>query len=240
MKITEIVYTLLGYLIISIIGCICIVPCIIIACLPERWRFDNRVYYWFVHIVYKGSLFATFLPITIRGREYFPTGPAIFVANHQSALDIPLLGSVVNSHPHVWLFLKRYAKVPIFGFITRRMNIVVDHTGLRKLVGSLEKAVTLIKGKNRHVILFPEGGRHTDGKIHNFFYGFAFLAKELGRPVVPIFMKNVNKAYPPGSFWLHQYPITIIIGKPFMYQQGESEEEFVQRVRAWFVEQAAE
>lgn len=240
MNIIAFVRSVCGYLIMVIIGAFCFVPCFLIALLPARWRYDNRVYYWLVNFFYKGMLFSTFLPIKVKGKENIPTQPAIFVANHQSALDIPLLGSLVNGFPHVWLFLKRYSKIPVLGLIARRMNIVVDHSGLRKLVNSLYEALHLIKGQNRHVMLFPEGGRFNDGRIHNFFYGFAILAKETGRPVVPVMMKNVGKAYPPGSLIFRMYPITLIIGKPFFFGPKETEEEFLQRVHTWFMEQSSE
>jgi 1-acyl-sn-glycerol-3-phosphate acyltransferase len=97
-----------------------------------------------------------------------------------------------------------------------------------------------VQGKNRHVLLFPEGGRYTDNTIHHFFAGFAMLAAETGRPVVPVLLYNVNKVFPPKSFLIHPNPITIIIGKPFIFTENETEEQFITRVRDWFVEQLAQ
>jgi 1-acyl-sn-glycerol-3-phosphate acyltransferase len=232
--------SLFWYLVAGITGAIFIVPCFFIACLPARWRYDNRVYYWLIGLNYKILNWATFLPISVKGKENIPQEPAVLVANHQSSLDIPIFGALVNSHPHIWFFLARFAKIPIFGFIARRMNVVVDHSGLRKLVGSLDEALKIIKQRKSHVLLFPEGGRYIDNKIHNFFYGFAILAKEAGRPVIPVMMYNLNKVYPPGSFLIHYYPIRVIVGSPFNFKPDETEDEFVQRVHAWFVEKTAE
>ena len=232
--------TVVSYLIAGLVGLVCIVPCLVIASFPERIRYDNKIYYWFTNLFYKGTLFATFLPLKVEGKSNIPDEACVFVANHQSSLDVPLLGSVVDCHPHVWLFLQRFAKVPIFGFIARRMNIVVDHSGLRKLVGSIEKTLALIKEKKRHVLIFPEGGRYVDGKIHNFFYGFALIAKKTDRPVVPVMLFNVDKIYPPGSFLVHYYPLKIVIGKPFRFEETESENDFVQRVHSWFISQVSE
>lgn len=229
--------TLFTYFIVGIAMIIAFIPCLFIACLPKRWRFDNRIYYWFTDLVYKAAVYGSLVPVTVEGKENIPQEPAIFVANHQSAFDIPLLGFIVNGAPHVWLFLARYAKVPLFGFIARRMNVVVDHSGLRKLVGSLEKAVGIVKERKSHIMLFPEGGRYIDGEIHSFFYGFAILAQGTGRPVVPVMMHNVGKVYPPYAFLVQPFPIRLVIGKPFIVQNGESEEEFVRRVHAWFLEQ---
>lgn len=231
--------TLFLYSIIVVCGLIFVVPCFIIACLPERWRYDNRLYYWLLGCYYKAVRWAMFVPFTVEGKQQIPSEPAILVANHQSSLDIPVFGSLVNSHPHIWFFLVRFAKIPLLGFIARRMNVVVDHSGLRRLVGSLDKALKIIKERKSHVLLFPEGGRYIDGKIHNFFYGFAILAKETGRPVIPVMIYNLNKVYPPGSFLIHNYPIQVVVGSPFIYRSDETEDEFVQRVHTWFMDKAA-
>ncbi len=228
---------LVGYVIIGILGIICFIPCVVVAALPERWRYDNRVYYWFTNLFYKGAVFATFLPIKIVGLQNISHDSAIIIANHQSAFDIPLVGSLLNGVPHVWLFLKRYTHYPIFGFVMKRMNIVVDHAGLRRLTGSIYQAADVLKKRSAHIVLFPEGGRFIDGSVHKFFSGFALLAEETQRPVIPIIMLQVNKIYPPGSFLLHPYPITIIVGKPFVFEQGETREDFVQRVYAWYEQQ---
>jgi len=239
-KIMLLIRSIFAYVFVGGILFICIIPCFFIASLPARWRYDNPVYFWFINLFYRVINWALFLPITIEGKENLSYDPAIYVANHQSSLDIPLLGSLVNGNPHFWLFWVRFAKIPFFGFILRRMNIVVDPSGLRKLVSSINKALDMVKKTKSHIIIFPEGGRYIDGRVHNFFYGFAILAKKTGRPVIPVAIFNVNKIYPPGAFLLALYPIRIIIGKPFFFQPDETESDFVQRVHAWFIEKTAE
>lgn len=235
-----IIRSLFAYLVVGSAFIVLFIPCSIIACLPVQWRYDNRVYFWCIHIFYRVTNWVLFLPITIEGQEYLTQKPVIYVANHQSSLDIPLLGLLLDGHPHVWLFWLKFAKIPVFGFILRRMNIVVDPRGVRRLVSSIDKALTIIQHTKSHIVIFPEGGRYIDGKIHNFFYGFAILAKETKRPVIPVMMTNVHKVYPPGAFIMHPHPIRIIIGKPFLFLPDEAEHDFVQRVHAWFLEKVAE
>jgi 1-acyl-sn-glycerol-3-phosphate acyltransferase len=231
------IHAFFGYIALGVIGTICFIPCFIVACLPERYRLNSKVYYFFSWLFYRTIVWGTFVPFTIKGKENIPQDPAIIVANHQSALDIPFFGMLVNSHPHIWLFLSRYAKIPIFGFVARRMNVVVDYSGLRKLTGAITEAARLIKGQQRHVLMFPEGGRSIDGKIHRFYYGFVILARETKRPVVPVMMFNLNKVYPPGSFVIHPYPVKIVIGEPFFIGEHETDEAFLERVHNWFVQQ---
>lgn len=232
-KIVLLLRSLFTYIVVGIIIALILIPCFIISCFPARWRYENRVYYWLTNILFKATEFSTFLPVTIEGKEHLPQEPSIFVANHESALDIPFLGSLLNGAPHVWLFYVRYAKIPLLGWMLSRMNVVIDPSGLRKLVSSLDKTVAIIKDKKTHVMIFPEGGRYTDG-IHKFFYGFAVIAKETKRPVVPVMMYNLGKAYPPRAFFIRSYPITLLIGKPFYFRDDETDEDFVKRVHAWF------
>lgn len=231
--------SLASYTIISVLGAFCFIPLFIIACLPERWRYDNAIYYKIIDFFFKCVVLAARVPVQVRGVT-MPHEPAIIIANHQSSFDIPLLGVLMNGYPHVWLFLARFAKIPLFGFVTRRMNIVVDYVSTRRLVGALDEALDIIHSYRSHVILFPEGGRYTDGTIHKFLWGFAILAKKTGRPVVPVLIQNAHKVYPPGSFLVHSHPITLTVGQPFMCQKDESEEAFIQRVHAWFSEKNME
>jgi 1-acyl-sn-glycerol-3-phosphate acyltransferase len=227
----------------SVVGCalfISFFPCFIIACLPIRWRYDNPVYFLFINFFYRISIWSLFLPIIIEGKRFITSQPAIYVANHQSSLDIPLLGSLVNGHPHVWYFWVKFAKIPFFGFILRRMNIIVDPRGLRRLVRSIDKGLEIIKETKSNIMIFPEGGRFLDGKVHKFFHGFGILAQKTKRPVVPVVIYNVNKVYPPGAFLMEPHPIHMVIGKPFYIRPEETEADFVQRVHTWFVEKTAE
>jgi 1-acyl-sn-glycerol-3-phosphate acyltransferase len=218
----------------TLICLIVIVPLLIVASLPKKWRYGNPVYYFFTYIFYKGLVLSTLVPISISGKEHIGQTPAIIIANHQSAFDIPLLGSLLGLRPHVWLFLARYAYVPIFGYITRRMNIVVDHRGLRKLVGAVHRALEVVGDHKSHILIFPEGGRYNDGKIHHFFYGFALLAKATGRPIVPVVMQGAGKVLPPRTFFLHMHPIKITIGEPIYFDKTTPDDKIVSTMQEWF------
>lgn len=227
--------TLLAYSIIGVVSLVFILPCFLIACLPARWRLDNRLFFRLLDWFYKSVFFASFRPVQRIGPENLPQTAAIFVGNHQSALDIPVMGSLCNGFPQVWLVLAYYVDAPVLGFFIRRMFIPVDSAHAGKAARSLLQVYRFIKDHQRHLMIFPEGARFTDGEIHKFFEGFAVLAKKTGRPVVPVFMPNNRFIYPPGSFYIYPGSIKIIIGEPFLYQEGETDEQFTSRVRDWFI-----
>lgn len=182
-------------------------------------------------------LWASCLPITIEGNEHIPNDPAIIVANHSSSFDVALLGSLVNTHPHVWLAMKWLTNFLPFRLLLPRTAVLVDMSSPQKGVRSLIKTINLIKEHAMHVMIFPEGQRHTDGNVHDFYGGFSLLAKKTGFPVVPVRMFNLEKAYPPNTFWMHRHPIKVVVGKPMHMQEGETDTEFKDRVHRWFIQQ---
>lgn len=232
----SIVWNLCSRAVLTVICLIITVPVLIMMLLPEKWRFSKPLY-WLFHFFYWGCLRSTFLPITYIGTEHVPNTPAIFVANHQSSLDIPLVGSLVDSYPHVWVAKEELLELKIIGPILRRIAVLVDMSTPQKAMRSLVRLMDLSQKEHQHVMIFPEGARFTDGLVHDFFLGFAILAKKTKRPVVPVYIDNAYKAYPPDVFWATYVPLTVTVGMPFFFQEEETEEVFSQRVRDWFLAQ---
>ena len=240
MKIALFLKTLVSYVLIGLSCLVFMLPAMLIACLPARYRYDNRIFFFLAYCFYKCIVYAPLNKVTIKGKENLPKEPAIFVANHQSSFDIPLLGSLCGMFPHVWLVLEYYIKTPVLGFFIRRMFISVDSSNPAKAARSLIQVYRFLNGKKRHLLIYPEGGRFNDGTIHHFFVGFAVIARKTGRPVIPVFMPNNGKIFPPYSFLIYSYPVVSIVGEPMYIKEDETDVAFVARVRQWFVEMNAQ
>ncbi len=218
-----------------IISLFLVPPLMLCITLPERYRY-NRLLFILLSLCYKALCYSLFLPIKIKGKKnLLKEQPMIIAANHQSALDIPLLGLIIGSHPHIWLVLAHYTHTPILGFLIRQIFISVQKDSPQSAAKSVIKLLKLAQKTAGHIIIFPEGGRFIDGSIHPFFAGFALLAKKTGRPVVPVFMPNNGKALYPESLLLKYTCLTIIIGKPFTFELNDTDESFSERVYNWFV-----
>lgn len=215
------------------------VPIVVICMfIPQSVLLKSRIFFWICAFFHWYLTKASLLNITFIGKENLPSEPSIFVANHQSSLDIPILGTLVKTQPHVWLATIDLLKSPILRFIIPKVAVIVDMatpmTGMRTLL----QAIKIVNGDNKlHVMIFPEGGRYDDGQIHDFFSGFVTLAKKTGRSVVPVRFFNLNKAYPRGAFVMQHVPITVVIGKSMKMHEGETDEAFNERVYNWFIEQ---
>ncbi len=237
MDVRTVIRTIVSRFLLLLVMLIGAVPILIFLLLPKRWLHDSKAFYWFTYTFYRLMIKASFLSITYKGAEHVPDGPVIFAANHQSSLDIPLLGVLTKGEPHIWLAKKELMDSPILRIVLPLMSVLIDMSSPLAGMRSLKQVMDMVYEKKRHAMIFPEGGRYTDGTVHDFYGGFVILAKKTGRPVVPVRIFGVHKVYPPDTFWVQKYPITVVVGKPLVYQEGDTDEAFKNRVYQWFIEQ---
>ncbi len=237
---STIIYTIFSRLLLIISLLFLAIPLAICLLLPQKLLVNNRFFSYIAQFFYWFCVKFSFLPITYKGLENLPQDPCIIVANHQSSFDIPLIGYLLKDRIHVWLAWAELAKSPLFKFILPRIAILVDTSSPLRGMRTLMQAINTIKTKPWDLIIFPEGGRYTDNKVHEFFAGFALIAQKTGRPVVPIKIIGVNKVYPPFTFWIYYHPITVIIGTPMIIEEHETIEQFHKRVYTWFLQEHKE
>ena len=78
---------------------------------------------------------------SIEGDEVFEDGKSyMLVANHTSMTDIMLMLIAVKNHPFVFVGKKELAKIPIFGFIYKRVCILVDRSNSKSRYQVFERA----------------------------------------------------------------------------------------------------
>lgn len=207
--------------------------------LPKKNRYDNLFYFAITGFMARLFIWTTFLKIRYINKgdlPRYPEQPAIFVANHTSAIDIPLIDSLLSNYPHVWISKDLYGKIPIFGRLVRAMHITINRESPRKAIQALINAIDRVNQKSRHMIIFPEGTRNSDGVLGSFKEGFAIAAEKLNRPVIPVAIKNLHKAFPKGSIICQSFnnQIEVVIGKPMFIKEDESRADFINRVQDWF------
>lgn len=168
----------------------------------------------------------------------YPGQPSILIMNHTSSLDIYLMEVLLKGYPHVWLSKAAYAKIPFFNILLRRMHIMVDRENARAAGKALVKMYKRVHDKKSHCVLFPEGKRFGDGKIHDFMPGFALLSQKLKRPVIPIYVDNMHNVHPKGQFSIATTEhVSVTVGKPMGQGEGETLDQFISRVKNWFLMQ---
>ena len=125
--------------------------------------------------------------------------PCVFMANHLSFLDGPLLFYIIPQFVRV-ILKKEIFRIPIIGWSMGFVGFVpVDRKGLKSGRRSIERATELIKTKGYSCLIFPEGTRSRDGKMQSFRRGAFFLAINSQAPIVPITIEGTYDLMPKGS-----------------------------------------
>lgn len=128
-----------------------------------------------------------------------PGETAIYCANHQSAMDIPVL--FVHLPVQFRFVAKRSLfNLPFLGWhLTRSGHIPVERQRPREGKRSLDDAADKIRAGSS-VVLFPEGHRSRDGKLLPFKAGSFYLAIQAGVPVVPITLNGTRAVLKPDTY----------------------------------------
>ena len=118
----------------------------------------------------------------------------VLVANHTSMTDIMLMLVLVKNHPFVFVGKKELAQIPIFGFIYKRVCILVDRSNSRSRFQVFERAQKRIQ-QGLSICIFPEGGVPEEHIVLDEFKDGAFrIAIEHQLPIVPmVFFDNKKR-----------------------------------------------
>jgi 1-acyl-sn-glycerol-3-phosphate acyltransferase len=155
---------------------------------------------WLSFLWYEAACFASFwtlsLGFTFRaegGKNIPRAGPALVIANHQSFLDPVLVGLSTRRHLRV-VARKTLYRSRLFGqFITSLGAIPLDQEG----VGT-EGVRTILRELDRGqaILIFPEGKRTWDGKMHQLKPGIHLLLRRVEAPIIPVGIAGAYEAWP--------------------------------------------
>ena len=125
--------------------------------------------------------------IDVANRERLDSArPCVFVANHQSFLDVVTFGSIFPRRT-VSAGKREIGRIPVFGWFYRLSgNLVIDRSDPRGARDSLEAAARTIREELVSVWFMPEGHRNRGPELLPFKTGAFRLAIAAGVPVVPI------------------------------------------------------
>ncbi len=142
---------------------------------------------------------------------------AIFVANHASFFDPPLLISTLPCKP-VFIAKKELAYIPFLGWLIWLAGFIfVDRGKQSRAVASIRRAASKIRA-GQSIAAFPEGTRTRTGEPLPFKRGVFALAKEAGVPVVPMGILGGFQALPPNDWRVAPGDYTIRVGAPLRPQ----------------------
>ena len=157
---------------------------------------------------------ASGVKVVVSGTEKLdPEKPYIFAANHQSQFDILVLQGYLGIDFR-WLAKKELFRVPIWGPAMRGAGYIpIDRSHGRQAIKSLDEAAQKITA-GTSVIIFPEGTRSRDGKLHEFKAGAMLLAIKSGVDIVPVAILGTYEILPKGRLLVTPGKVEIRVGSP--------------------------
>ena len=115
----------------------------------------------------------------------------VFVFNHLSYLDIPVLMKAIPTQYFRVLGKAELSKIPIFGFLYKNAVISVDRSNVANRAKSVQQLKAFLR-KGISIVLSPEGTFNMTHKPLKDFYDGAFkVALETQTPIMPILFLDV-------------------------------------------------
>lgn len=156
----------------------------------EAWKYAQEVFrkltYFTINIIG--------MEIEVEGFENIPDKTCVFMGNHQSILDIPVM-RYSTQRTLDFVAKKELAKAPLIGYwITHVKSVTIDRDNIREGMKAINQAVNNIKDGYNFTI-FPEGTRSKDGKIHEFKRGSIKIASKSKAPIIPVAIKGTSACF---------------------------------------------
>lgn len=161
--------------------------------------------------------------VEVSGLENLPEAPAVFVCNHQSMVDIPVLLTALG-RPRALMAKAVLSKIPLLrGWMRLFDCIFVQRSDPKEARRSYEEGVRLVKAGS-DLIVFPEGTRSKDGEIMEFKAGSFRIASTNGAPIVPLLIDGSRYTLEENGCWLCPGKVTLQVFAPIATAQMGREE----------------
>ena len=156
------------------------------------------------------------IKLIVKGKHNLKNRNYIFVANHASFIDIPLLLIAVNRYT-VFIAKSELSKIPIFKSILDKAGFIfVDRKNNDSAVKSMNNLMDDIKKIPRSVAIFPEGTRTSDGELLPFKKGATIFAINTNIPIIPVAISGTYSWSKKKLFDISQSVISFEFGEPIV------------------------
>jgi lysophosphatidate acyltransferase len=122
------------------------------------------------------------------------TRPAVFIGNHQTELDVLMLGTIFPKYCSITA-KAQLKRVPFLGwFMTLSGSVFIDRKNSKDARSAMDSAANEMKSKRQSVYMFPEGTRSytKEPALLPFKKGAFHLAVQSGVPIVPVIVANYS------------------------------------------------
>jgi 1-acyl-sn-glycerol-3-phosphate acyltransferase len=139
--------------------------------------------------------------LEVVGRERLPQGPAVLVANHQSALDI--VAAMALFRPYKFVSKVSLFQVPLLGWMMGLIRHVPLDRGRLHSTGAMLETCRAWLRKGVAVFFFPEGTYGDGHRLLPFRAGAFLLAIEEQVPLVPLLIEGTREVLAGDGPWFN-------------------------------------
>ena len=142
------------------------------------------------------------------------SGPAIYVTNHTSALDI-FISMAICPYGGCGVGKKEVVRIPFFGWAYWLSgHLLIDRGNREKAVASMNKLSKFVNDKKLSIWIWPEGTRSMDGKLIPFKKGFVHLALATKLPIIPVVLHGSHKRWPAKTMQFYPGEVKVEVLEP--------------------------
>jgi len=154
------------------------------------------------------------IDLRVEGEEHlWSHRPAVFIFNHQSALDAVLMLKLLR-RDMTGVGKKEIQRNPIFGPLFSAAGVVfIDRADRAKAIEALTPAVEALR-HGRSLAIAPEGTRSATPRLGRFKKGAFHIAMQAGVPIVPVVFRNVLDALPKGGLVVRPTTVEAVVLPP--------------------------
>lgn len=162
--------------------------------------------------------------VKVFGKENIPKDEAVlFVGNHQSNFDIPLILSNIDE-PKGFIAKKELEKWPLISMWMKYINCVfMDRSNIRKSAEAIVKGIQILKS-GYSMVIFPEGTRSKGKPVAEFKAGSFKLALKSKVKIIPVTINGSYKLLEANGGKIKASNIEIYIHEPINVTKLSKEE----------------
>jgi len=171
---------------------------------------------WITRVWARGLLWSVGAELEVRNESGLDNPPvgAVYVANHQSYLDIVSLIAGIDCG---FKFLAKKTLLFLPGInivLLGQRHFLVSKSNIIKTLRNIRKKAPEMLENGENLFVFPEGGRNWDGMPGDFKDGAAATAIWAGADLVPVAIIGAHEVLPRGNWPVTTGKIILVVGKP--------------------------
>lgn len=168
----------------------------------------------------KFFFFKTYIQLRVKGdfkKVYRENPKLLIISNHGSHLDAISIATAIPARYWTDLFIAAardyFFTNPLFTFFSQHCLGAIPIDRKDRKGEAINLILNLLTNLPRMwLILFPEGTRSKDGKVHEFKRGVSVFAEKTKTPILFLFIDGNTRLWPKGAIFTKPGRLTIHVG----------------------------